>query len=378
MKVEFYRHQLDRRHIEAIGEVFDSVFLTTGPKTKAFEEAFAAYFSVEYAVGLSSCTAGLFLCLTAKGIGPGDEVIVPAMTFVATANAVIQTGATPVFCDIDPETGLMEAGDVKQLVSAKTKAVIPVHLYGQMCDMKAFRKLADENGLFLLEDAAHCVEGMRDGIAPGQLGDAACFSFYATKNLTSGEGGAVVTNDGALANDLMILRLHGLDRDAANRYQKFRHFDMPQLGYKFNMNDIQAAMLLPQLPEIAEKNARREAVHQRYIADIKAADIPVKTMKTVDSSRNAHHLFVIRVDEDERDNLITWMQEHEVGVAVNYRAVHLNSFYQNTLETCEGMFPHAEAMGAEVISLPMYPQLSEEKIDHVIATIQDYFKRGNS
>jgi len=374
MKVEFYRHQLSGEILRELKGVFDSVFLTTGPVTERFEDEFSSYLGVRRTVGLTSCTAGLFLCLRARGIGPGDEVIVPAMTFVATANAVLHTGARPVFADVDPETGLMDVENVRARMTGRTKAVIPVHLYGQMADMRAFRSFADEHGLFLLEDAAHCVEGECDGVRPGQLGDAVCFSFYATKNLTCGEGGAAATNDEGLADTLRILRLHGLDRDAAKRYQRFRHWDMIELGYKYNMSDIQAAMLLPQLARIEEIHEERERVYGDYVARLEAAGAPVSLPGVLPGVKHAHHLFVVRVESRFRDRLIEHFQRNGVGVAVNYRAVHLNSYYRKNLGTGEGMCPRAERMGEEVISLPFYPGLTSESIDYVVSVMSQFFE----
>ncbi len=373
MKVEFYRHQLGERHADEVRNVLDSVFLTTGPVTGRFERSFAEWLGVDHAVGLTSCTAGLFLCLAAKGIGPGDEVIVPAMTFVATANAVLHTGATPVFADVEPDTGFLDLDDAQEKITQKTRAIIPVHLYGGMVDMKRFRAFADEHGLFLLEDAAHCVEGERDGIRPGQAGDAAVFSFYATKNMTCGEGGAVVTNDGDLADSLRVLRLHGLDKDASKRYQHFRHYDMIELGYKFNMNDIQAALLLPQLETVEQARVERDRLHARYLGELDKAGVPVTPVPAPPDVKHAHHLFVIRAAARDRDRLLAHLQEHEIGVAVNYRAVHLNSWYRDNLGAHDGQCPVAERMGGEVVSLPFYPGLRDEQIGHVVSALERFY-----
>jgi len=378
VNVEFYRHQLGEEHAREVAKVLDTVFLTTGPVTGRFEESFAEWLGVGNVVGLTSCTAGLFLCLVARGIGPGDEVIVPAMTFVATANAVLHAGATPVFADVEPETGLLDLEDAREKLTGRTRAIIPVHLYGHMVDMVRFRAFADEHDLFLLEDAAHCVEGARDGVRPGGLGDAVCFSFYATKNLTCGEGGAVATNDPGLADALRVLRLHGLDRDAAKRYQHFKHYDMIELGYKFNMNDIQAAMLLPQLERIDAAHAVRGEVCAMYTDALDRAALPVRTVKVEEGVRHARHLFVLRVESRRRDPVLAHLQENGVGVAVNYRAVHLNSYYRRRLGTGEGLCPDAERMGGEVVSLPFYPGLKEEEIEYVVSVLSHYFEKDAS
>lgn len=378
MNVEFYRHQLSHDIIPELEKVFGSVFLTTGPVTERFETAFADYLGVRRSVGLASCTAGLFLCFKAWDIGPGDEVIVPSMTFVATANAVLHAGAVPVFADVDASTGLLDLEDAARKVTPRTKAIVPVHLYGRMADMRAFRTFADRHGLKLLEDAAHCVEGEIDGVKPGQLGDAACFSFYATKNITCGEGGAVATNDNALADRIRILRLHGLDKDAAMRYHSFRHWDMVELGWKYNMNDIQAAMLMPQLKRIEASHIERKRVHGEYIRLI--GGIPGVEVVTTDtpSVKHAYHLFVVRVQSGVRERLIGHLIDSGVGITVNYLAVHLNSFYKETLGTRTGMCPRAEAMGEEVLSLPFYPGLGNDAIAYVASTLAHFMEKENS
>ena len=373
MSVEFYKHPLSDEILPELKKVFDSLFLTSGPVTAKFETAFSDYLGVRRTAGLSSCTAGLFLCLKAWGIGPGDEVLVPAMTFVATANAALHVGATPVFVDIEPDTGLMDLADAERKISPRTRAVIPVHLYGQMVDMEAFRAFADAHGLHLLEDAAHCIEGTRNGFKPGKLGDAACFSFYATKNITCGEGGAAATNDDKLADRISILRLHGLDRDAANRYNHYKHWDMIELGYKFNMCDIQAAILLPQLDTIETCHQKRKAAYNEYINRIKEASLPVTWPEIAPYTEHAYHLFVIRVESRLRDRLIAFFQGKEIGIAVNYRAVHLNSYYRKHLGTMPGQCPHAEKMGEEVISLPFYPDIETKSIEQVISVISQFF-----
>jgi len=378
MKVEFYRHRLSEDIIPEVARVFDSVFLTSGPVTDRFEHEFSRYLGVKRTVGVTSCTAGLFLCLKSWGIGPGDEVLVPAMTFVATVNVVLHCGAVPVFVDVDPETGLMDLTDAGQKVSSHTRAVICVHLYGQMVDMETFRAFADSHDLYLLEDAAHCIEGSRNGIRPGELGDAVCFSFYATKNLTCGEGGAVSTNDETLADRIKILRLHGLNRDAAARYHQYRHWDMVELGYKYNMNDIQAAILLPQLKTIGAYHRKRKRVYDTYIARLTDASLPVKWAKITPHAEHAYHLFVISVHAGIRDRLITWLQENDIGIAVNYRAVHLNSYYTAHLGTAPGMCPHAEKMGDEVISLPFYPSLETKSIEYVVSVMSHFFSKEGS
>jgi len=370
VKIEFYRHSLGEAEKRAVAEVLDSVFLTTGPKTAQFEEEFARYLGVRHCVGLSSCTAGLFLVLKGWGIGPGDRVVVPAMTFIATANVVLHAGAEPVFCDVDRETGLLEPAVVEEVLARDSlvKAVIPVHLYGQMVEMRAFRALADRYGIRLLEDAAHCIEGMRDGVRPGGLGDAAAFSFYATKNLACGEGGAVATDDEALRDYLAVGRLHGMTKSAADRHRHYRHWDMDFPGYKANMCDIQAALLLPQLARVERLWERREAIARRYEEAFTEAG--VEFPKTLPGVKHARHLFTVLAPEGRRDEWLARLQEAGIGVVVNYRAVHLRRFYRERFGCREGDFPNAERIGDRTLSIPLYPALTDEEVERVIEAVK--------
>ncbi len=370
-KIEFYKHSLGQEERDAVVEVMNSVFLTTGPTTRKFEEAFADYLGVKHAIGMSSWTTGAFLVLKALGIGPGDEVITTPLTFIASANVILHCGATPVFVDVEPHTGLISPEAVEAAITSRTKAVLPVHLYGQMVDIVRLREIADKHNLYLIEDCAHCVEGIRDGYRPGQLGDAAGFSFYATKNITCGEGGAVVTNHDTLADDLQVLRLHGMDKSAADRYTgTYNHWDMVELGYKCNLNDIQAAMLLPQLKRIDDLRERREHICQLYEAAfsrIEGVDFP----QIPPGSTSARHLFTIWVKPSIRDKMLRYLQDHNIGVAVNYRAVHLLTYYKERFGFERGMFPEAERIGDSTITLPLYPGLTSEDVEYVCQSVAD-------
>lgn len=368
MKVEFYRHNLGEEEIASVVDTLKGVFLTTGPKTKQFEQEFASYLDVKRVLGVTSWTNGAFLVLKAWGVGPGDEVIVPAMTFVSTANVVCHCGATPVFVDSDPTTGNLDLDHLEQKITARTKAIIPVHLYGHMVDMRKLRAVADRHGLKILEDAAHCVEGMRDGCRPGNLGDAACFSFYATKNLACGEGGAIATNDENLAEKLLLYRLHGMSKSAADRYHaKYQHWDMELLGYKANMFDIQAALLLPQLPRLAGLRDRREAICQRYAHAFESECIAFP--QVLPGAVSARHIFTIWAPPGRRDVMLERLQALGIGVAVNFRAIHLLAYYRETWGCKPGDLPVAEKIGDRTLTLPMYPQLTDAEVDYVIQSV---------
>jgi len=368
-RVEFYRHSLNDSDIAAVVDVLRSVFLTTGPRAATFERVFAEYLGVSDVVTVSSCTSALFLSLTALGVGPGDEVITTPMTFVATANAILHTGATPVFVDVEPETGNIDVRRVERAITSRTRVVIPVHLYGLMADMQALSEICQRRNVLIVEDAAHATEAQRDGARPGQIGQAACFSFYATKNMTCGEGGAVATNDAALAASLRRLRSHGLSKEAANRYtERYQHWDMVELGFKANLSDINAALLIGQLPRLEDQLTRREAIARRYeeaFSTMPGIDFP----KGADGARSARHLCTIWVPPGLRDEAITDLQAHGVGVAVNYRAVHLTSYYQSLFGFTRGSFPHAERIGDSTITLPLYPSLTDDDQQHVIDAV---------
>lgn len=365
-KIEFFKHGIDDKDIERATRVLRSIFLTTGGDVREFEESFSQYIGQTYTVGLTSCTAALHLSLLSLGIGPGDEVITTPMSFCATSNAVLHAGAKPVFVDVEEETGNLNADLVESAITEKTKAIIPVHLYGQMCDMKKIKELADKHNLRIIEDAAHSIEASRDGIKTGQLSDTACFSFYATKNITSGEGGAVSTNSESLAENLRMLRQHGINRGAADRYTKrFEHWDMSILGWKYNMDNIQAALLIGQLRRIEDLWQKREQNWRYYEEELNGVQ-GIRILKTLQGVRHARHLFTVLVSPEKRDALLWRMQDRDIGVAVNYRPIHLLKYYRETFGYHEGDYPVAEKIGRSTISLPFYPALHEKDIQYVV------------
>lgn len=374
MKIEFYRHSIDENDIERVNQVLNSIFITTGDVVKDFENEFGAYLDMQNVIGVTSCTAALQLSLLAWDIGKRDEVITTPMSFCATANAIIHAGAVPIFVDVEKETGNINAELVETKITEKTKAILPVHLYGQMCDMTRIRQIADRYKLIVIEDAAHCIEGVRGSFKVGQLGNATCFSFYATKNITSGEGGAIATNDFEKAELLRMLRLHGIDKSAADRYtKKYKHWDMPVLGWKYNMDNIQAALLLGQLKRIEKLWRRRDEIYKRY-EDAFGSLKNIELMKAVPNSQHARHLFTIQVQEGKRDSILIALQEKGIGVAVNYRAIHLLKYYREKFGYKEGDFPVAEQIGKRTISLPLYPSLKDEEIEYVIRVVAEEVK----
>lgn len=384
--VEFYRHQLGEDEAASWRRVLDTLFLTLGPQVAAFEEELGRYlvrgrdgWEPPHVVGTSSCSMGLLLALRALDVGPGDEVITTPMTFAATANAVLHLGARPKLVDVEAATGLLDPAAVRAAISGRTVGILPVHLYGQMADMRALRAIADARGLFVVEDAAHGVEMERDGVRPGDLSEAAVFSFYATKNLTSGDGGAVATRELGLAERLRRLRNHGVSKAAADRHGgSYQHWDLVELGYKANLTDLDAALLRPQLPLADDKRAQREAIVRRYesllrerIEDLRTPPPTIHGVPWLVERRgtSSHHLFTIHTWPGERDAMLTRLGAAGIGTAVNYRAIHLLGYLVERLGLPRGALPVAEEVGDRTISLPMYPTLAPEAQDRVVESV---------
>ena len=370
--VPFFKHDLGQAELDSISDVFKTPILTTGDFVTTFERRFEELVDLKHALGVTSCTGAMHMSLVALGIGPGDEVITTPLTFIATSTAILEAGATPVFVDVEPDTGNLDASKIEAAITPRTRAIIPVHLYGQMCDMQAIAKIAKKHGLHVIEDAAHCVEGERDGIRPGQASATACYSFYATKNLTCGEGGAVATNDSDLARELKLLRTHGMDKTANDRSKEgYKHWDMVRLGWKYNMDNIHAAILLPQIDRFDENWKKRAALAEYYFERL--SQIPgVKFPVAKPGVRHAHHLFTIWIEPPHsRDKVIHALQQRGIGVMVNYRAIHLLTYFQELLNHQPGHLPNAESIGDKTISIPFYPSMPLEHVDIVARALKE-------
>ena len=375
MAVDFYRHSLGEEEKAAVLSVLDSLFLTTGKKVYDFEKAFEEFLGVPAVVATVHCTASLHLTMLAAGVGPGDEVITTPMTFLSSANAVLYAGGTPVFVDVDPATANIDPVRVAKAVTPRTKAIVAVDLYGLPADHAALRTIADRHGLVLVEDAAHCVEGRRDGHGPGQLADYACFSFYATKNLTCGEGGAISARDAGKKPLLRQLGSHGMTKNAADRYAgKYEHWDMDRLGWKYNLSNVLASLLVSQLPKLAERRDRREEICRRYEEAFREAGVEFPIVPV--GMTSGRHLFTIWVDPEKRDRILGAIQARGVGVAVNYRAVHLTKYYRERFGFSRGDFPAAESIGDRTITIPLWPAMTESQVDEVIAAVRGAVKEA--
>ncbi len=385
-RVEFYRHQLGEEEAGSWRTVLETLFLTLGPQVAAFEEELGRFLvrgregtPAPSIVGTSCCSLGLVLALRALDVRPGDEVITTPMTFASTTNAILHAGATPKLVDVEPATGLIDPAAVRAAVGPRTVGILPVHLYGQLADMRALRSIADDHHLFVIEDSAHGLEMERDGVRPGDLGEAAVFSFYATKNVTSGDGGAIATRDTRMADRLRRLRNHGVTKGASDRHGGvYEHWDLVELGYKANLTDLDAALLRPQLAHVEEKRARREQIARRYesllrerIGDMRDAPAGGQRVPWVIErrGRSSHHLFTVHAPLGERDAVLTRLGDSGIGTAVNYRAVHLLRYLAEALGVRRGALPVAEEIGDRTISLPMYPTLTETEQDRVVASL---------
>ena len=373
--IPFFLHDLGAPETEAFAQALRDPILTTGEAVARFEQRFAAQLGRKHAIAVQSCTAALHISLVALGIGPGDEVITTPMTFIATATAIIQAGARPVFVDVEPDTGNMDPARVEAAITSRTRAILPVHLFGQMCDMNALRDIASRRGLRIIEDSAHCVEGRRDGIGPGEIGDTACFSFYATKSLTCGEGGAAVTDDDDLALQLRALRAHGMTKAAADRAREgYRHWDMPEFGWKYNLDNLHAAILLPQLDRLESNWIKRCELAREYEHRLGGIhDLWWPRMRS--HVQHARHLFPVWIGRGRRDEVIAALQARGIGVMVNYRAIHLLKYFRDTLGHSRGDFPAAERIGDSTLSLPLYPRLEQARISEVACAIGDVLGR---
>jgi len=371
----FHQPSLGVEEEASLLETVRSGWITTGPRTKAFEHALAAYVGAAHAVAVNSCTAALHLALEAVGVGAGDEVITSPITFASTANVVVHRGAAPVFADVQPETINIDPAALDAAITPRTKAVIPVHLAGQPCDMRRVSDVSARHGLTVIEDAAHAIGAEYDNVRVGGHGRIACFSFYATKNITSAEGGALTTSDADLADRVAIMSLHGISRDAWKRYSTagYRHWDIVYPGYKYNMFDLQAALVLPQLAKIEQFWARRVELKARLDAGL--ATIPeIRTYHPVGDVKHAHHLYPIVVLTErlraDRDTIMNAIQAENIGVGVHFRAVHLHPYYQERWSFRRGMFPNAEYYSDRTISLPLYPKMSDRDADDVVDVVR--------
>lgn len=382
MSIDIPYHQpfIDQDEINEVVETLKSGWLTTGPRTFQFEKDFEEYIGCSHAIGLNSCTAGLQLALAVQEFDPGDEAITTTMTFPATVSAMIHEQLNPVLVDVEPGTLTMDVAKIEEKITPRTRAIVPVHYAGHPCDMDPIMELAHKNNLVVIEDAAHALETKYKGRKIGNLGNPTAFSFYANKNITTGEGGMLTLEDGSMADQIRILRLHGISRDAWKRFGKsgFVHWDFEMPGYKFNMTDINAAMGIHQL----KKTRRFLELRKQYafLYDQAFSKIPeLEILETRDYAEPSHHLYVIALRLEQlavtRDEFIDAIQSIGIGVAVHYQALHLQPFFQKENWVRLNTFPVANHYSENIVSLPIYPRMSVKEVERVIGVVTDLVAR---
>lgn len=361
----FGKPVIDDAEIAEVVDSLRSAWIGTGPKVQRFERMLEEYVGVRHVRCVSSCTAALMLAIKVVAIEPGDEVLLPAMTFIASANAVEHAGAVPVLIDSEPVTGLMNLDAAEAAITPRTRAIMPVHFAGRPLDMDKVNELRDRHGLVVIEDAAHAIGAEWRGTRIGGHGNLTAYSFYATKNITTGEGGAVATTDAAHAAEVERLALHGLSLGAWQRFSDagFKHYDVEEPGFKFNMTDLQAAIGIHQLPRLDAWIDRRAELWARY--DELLADLPLELPASATSSmRHARHLYTVFVEPDaraSRDELLDLLTQHRIGVGVHYRAVHLHPYYRDRYGIDPSSLPVSTDISERTISLPLSPALTEEE-----------------
>jgi perosamine synthetase len=370
----FHRASIDDAEIRAVLEVLKSGWLTYGPRAKEFEAAFASYVGAAHAVAVNSCTSALHLALAASGIGEGDEIIIPTMTFASTGETVLYQKARPVLVDCLPDSFHIDVREIERAITPQTRAIVPVHYAGFPCDMDAILQLAERYGLFVIEDAAHAFPSSYKGRMIGTIGHITCFSFYATKTITTGEGGMITTANPDLADRLRILALHGISRDAWNRYSATGtwRYDILETGYKYNLTDLQAALGLAQLGKAEELRMRRAAIAAQYSQALSSMDA-LSPPPEPNEANHAWHLYVVRVNPAAltvgRDQVIEELKARGIGTSVHFIPLHMHSLYQKQLGYRNGQFPRAEQHFENAISLPLFPSMTDDDVTRVISVL---------
>ena len=367
MPIPFHKTHITEDEVNAVSDSIRSGWLTMGPKTIQFEKSFGEYIGSPYSVSMNSATACLHLALKAIGLQVGDEVIIPAMTFIATAEVVTYFKAIPVLCDVDPATHNMDTKLIEALITSKTRAIIPVHFAGIPCDMDAILEIARRHKLIVIEDAAHAVPASYKGRKIGTIGDVTCFSFYATKTLVTGEGGMATTTNEQYADCMRINRLHGMNKDAWNRYTEKGSwfYDVVDNGCKYNMTDLNAALGLVQLAKCDWMRDERERIARQYEAAFSGTT--VSFLQVPEDCISARHLFVIKVKN--RDALIDFFKSEGIGTSVHFIPVHFHSYYKKAYGYQKENYPVTNEIFEQSLSLPIYPGLSADDISRICASV---------
>ncbi|WP_309441085.1 DegT/DnrJ/EryC1/StrS family aminotransferase [Bacillus tequilensis] len=373
--ISFHRPDITNEELETVAETIKSGWISKGPKVIEFEKKLGEYLSAEHVISCNSGTAALHMALLALGVGEGDEVIVPSFTFCSSVNVILHVGATPVFADICEDDLCIDPEDVRQKLSPRTKAVIAVHFAGYPANLDELSGICKEHGLYLIEDAAHALGTRYKGKMIGTHGDAVCFSFYATKNITTGEGGALILQDEAAAERARLYGWHGITKNAWNRYGEKGswRYDVLLPGFKYNMTDIQAALGLIQLKRAAEIQEKRTKIANYYASELinqsERAALPLTDIPS--HVTHSWHLFILRVKkrgEMERDQFIENMKAKHIGLSVHFIPVHMHPYYR---EHFPAKLPVTERIFSEIVSLPLYSQLSKENCQYIVQSIKE-------
>jgi dTDP-4-amino-4,6-dideoxygalactose transaminase len=374
---------IGREEIDDVAEVMASGWLGTGPRVAKFEREFAAYKGVSNVAAVNSCTAALHLSILAAGVGRGDEVITTPLTFCATVNSILHAGATPVLADVDSTTMNIDPVELERRITPRTKAIIPVHFAGRPCDMDAICAIAERHGLAVIEDCAHAIETIYKGRPAGTFGNFSCFSFYATKNVTCGEGGMVVARDPEQIARVKVLALHGMSKDAWKRFsdEGYKHYQIIECGFKYNMMDLQAAIGIRQLERVEAGWRRRGELWARYMDALRS--LPVELPAPIEpDTRHAYHLFTILVDEERagvsRDEFLSRMTADGIGTGVHYLSVAEHPYYRTHLGWDPAEWPNAMRIGRQTVSLPLSPKVTDSEAERILASVSEIIGGGLS
>jgi len=381
--IPFFKPYIGEEEERAVIEVLRSGWLTTGPKVMQFESAFAEYCGAKHAIALSSCTAALHLALVALNLKPEDEVITTPFTFSATASEILHAGAKLKFVDVKPENGNINESLIRESVNENTRAVIPVHLAGYPCDMDSIMDIASEYNLKIIEDAAHALESEFNKVKIGSIGDFTCFSFYATKNITTSEGGMITCDNDVLAEWIRVLSLHGMSRDAWKRYMPGNannnsdYYHVMCRGYKYNMSDLQAALGIVQLAKAERLWRKRDFLIRKYREKLMAVP-EIELFDDPSNIKHGRHLMIIKLKHEmldiNRNQFIRKMKEKSIGCSIHFVSLHLHPYYREKYGFEPSDFPVADDLSNRVISLPLYPEMREEDLDYVVENIKNIIK----
>lgn len=374
---------IEQDEINEVVECLKSGWISTGPRVSQLENMFRSYIGCKHAIALNSCTSGLHLALLVAGIKEGDEIITTPMTFAATANVIEHVGAKPVFVDINLPSMNIEVNGIKEKITSRTKAIIPVHFAGRACAMGTIMDIARHNNLIVIEDAAHSIETTYKGTKVGTIGDITVFSFYVTKNLVTGEGGMITTENDEWAEKIQIYALHGMSKGAWKRYsdEGYKHYQIVYPGYKYNMMDLQAAMGIHQLKKLERNLKKREEIWARYNEALSGLPLELPPPPDPDC-RHARHLYTVLLKlEDlkiDRDGFVHALYEQKIGTGIHFVSLHLHPYYSKKYNYKPEDFPNATYISERTVSLPLSPKLKDEDVEDVIAAVMDtlnYYSR---